>query len=115
MTEETNNNVELTPEQEAQVNTQNPIPPMPELTPEQQAALAQADKDIRDKLVAQLNEHYVNFIKQLINIPIDQYAKQNACKYFDTGFLWFEKGISKMQITPQAVNVEPQQDDAPSA
>jgi hypothetical protein len=81
---------------------QAPTPtPMPTMTPQQAQIIRQA-------VFNSFNTAYGEFINKINQFPSHQPAKMEAFKFFDTGYLWFEKAIQNMPIATSDSNPQSQ-------
>lgn len=58
---------------------------------------------IKKALIDEVSRRYKTFMDSISNFPVPEKFKTMAFQYFDTGFLWFEKGLAYTQIQTQAV------------
>ena len=79
---------------QAQDVNANPVPPTapaPPLTPEQFEA-------VKRSLVERLHKQYGDFINSIAHFPASPAPMGEAFRFFDTGFIWFEKAIANMPM-----------------
>jgi hypothetical protein len=70
---------------------QQSIPSPPQFTPEQFA-------QIKISLKSQVQKCYTQFLTSIMQIPVEQKGLQEAIRFFDTGFIWFEKAVENLPI-----------------
>ncbi len=67
---------------------------------------------IKMKFINQVSKLYKSFLDTLGAIPCDPRCTDQALGFFDTGILWFEKGIAMAELKLEAVPTEPEPDAA---
>jgi hypothetical protein len=91
-------------EQQAQQETAQQIPPpSPQFTPEQM-------NQIKNALISQVGNSYVQFVNGLRGLPGHQSMKGKAFDWLDTGMLWLKESIVAMDasmVTAVAMPAQP--------
>lgn len=58
---------------------------------------------MKHQIKQNVNNHYANFLNEVVNLPLSDVAKANALTFLDTGLLWLRQGIDTAPISLQPV------------